>query len=409
MAKRTYERYGFLLGLVALALFKLWVVHTEEIYGSSTVYDALWYVGSAKHWYWGAPYSWTAFVRPCAYPLFIAVMHFCGVPLRIAIELMQMAGCAVLIAAFRKAGVSRLLCVLIFAAMILHPATLTFNNDSMSDSFYTAILPLALGGSLLTLLTRKFIHAAWTGIPFAVLWNTREESFLIPVALAVVLGLALLQGRTNAFYRKVARQINRACDEGRIPSRRVLSSFLDPGAVARLYLVPGSILRIAKLFLFRHQKRMVRDDTNLEPWMRSLYEEMVFRRPPNPDGSNEVVIPDTISDKLAVAVQSAIRAYYVYFFVGLAWAGLAAFLFMLCFFRRLRVSDPGITILVLLGATVVTRLLFFSFLDATWWMAGYERYLFPVMPLTSCSFLLLIYQAFARWRSRHVSSSPAHT
>jgi hypothetical protein len=546
MVRRILHQYGLLLGLVALALFKLWIVHPEEIYGSSTEYDALWYVGSAKHWYWGAPYSWTAFVRPCAYPVFIAVMHFCGVPLRIAIELMQMAGYAVLIAAFRKAGVPRLLCGLIFAAMILHPATLTFNNDSMSDSFYTAILPLALGGSLLTLVTRKFIHAAWTGIAFAVLWNTREESFLIPVILAVIVGLALLQRRTapnrkahfvfwlkrigvvtgtlallltaiysanyrvfrsfaksdmssppferafkallrikptssrryiavdtealrlayevspafaqlkpqfeasagrnwtdpafsslgireygpwfmwafrnmtanagyyrdpvstNSFYRKIARQINRACDEGRIPSRLVLSSFLDPGAVARLHLVPESIPRIAKLFLFRHQKRMVRDDTNLEPWMRSLYEEMVFRRPPNPDGSNEVVIPDTISARLAIAVHYAIGAYYVYFFIGLAWAGLAAFLFLLRFFHRLRVSDPVITALVLLGATIGTRLLFFSFLDATWWMAGYERYLFPVMPLTSCFFLVLIYQAFATWRSRNGFSSPAH-
>ena len=85
------RRHGFLLGLLAVGFFKLWIVHTEEIYGSSAEYDHLWYVGSAKHWYWGAPYSWTAFVRPCAYPLFIAVVHFFGIPLRVAIELAQMA------------------------------------------------------------------------------------------------------------------------------------------------------------------------------------------------------------------------------------------------------------------------------------------------------------------------------
>src|SRR6266403_1369787 len=159
MMSRTWQRYYFLFGLLALALLKLWVVHTEEIYGSSTEYDALWYVGSAKHWYWGAPYSWTAFVRPCAYPLFIAIVHFCGVPLRIGIELAQIAGYAVLIAALRRAAVPRGLCLVIFALMILHPASLIYNNGSMSDSFYTAILPLALAGSLFTLLTRKFFHA----------------------------------------------------------------------------------------------------------------------------------------------------------------------------------------------------------------------------------------------------------
>jgi hypothetical protein len=41
-----------------------------------------------------------------------------------------------------------------------------------------------------------------------------------------------------------------------------------------------------------------------------------------------------------------------------------------------------------------------AFLDATWCRADYERYIFPVMPLTSCFLILLIYQAFTTWR-RH--------
>jgi hypothetical protein len=36
-------------------------------------------------------------------------------------------------------------------------------------------------------------------------------------------------------------------------------------------------------------------------------------------------------------------------------------------------------------------------------MAGYDRYLVPVMPLTSCFFILLIYRAIAVWRG-NVSS-----
>lgn len=531
--KAILRRHGFLLGLLALGFFKLWIVHTEEIYGSSTEYDALWYVSSAKHWYWGATYGWTAFVRPCAYPLFIAVVHLLGIPLRIAIELAQLAGFAVLIAALRKAAVPRALCLVLFALMILHPASLRFNNDSMSDSFYTAILPLALGGSLITLFTKKFVHAVWTGAAYAVLWNTREESFLIPLILVVVFALAVWQQRdgqtrtghfvfwlkrtgalagtlmvlvtavysanyaafhsfaksdlssasfekafkallrinpshsrrfiavnvealrvafevsptfaqlkphfeaptgrmwtnpafdtlgirefgpwfmwalrnmtanagyykdpvsTNAFYRKVAREINQACDEGRIPSRLVVSSFLDPGALSRIRYLPRSIPPIAKLFLFRHQKVMVRADTNLVPWMDSLYQEMVLRPPqPRIDDSNAVVIPNTISARLAVAVHNFIGASYVYVFIGLAWAGLAAFVCLIFFFRRWRVSDPRITSLVLLGTTIAVRLVFFSFLDATWWMSGYERYVFPIMPLSTCFFILLIYEAW---------------
>jgi hypothetical protein len=531
--KAIIRRHGFLLGILALGFFKLWIVHTEEIYGSSAEYDHLWYVGSARHWYWGATYSWTGFVRPCAYPLFIAVVHFCGIPLRIAIELAQMAGYGVFIAALRRAGLPRALCLIIFALMILHPASLLFNNHSMSDSFYAAILPLALGGSLLTLFTRKFSHAVWTGVAYAVLWNTREESFLIPIILAVFFLLALLQRRdartrkehlvfwlkrtgavagtlivlatvvysanyrafrsfaksdmsspafesafkallrikpsyslryiavnmealrlayaasptfaqlkpqfealagrnwtnpafdtlgvreygpwfmwalrnmtanagyyrdpvsTNAFYRKVSREINQACNEGRIPSRLVVSGFLDPGAVSRIRYLPRSIGRIAKLFLFRHQKVMIRADTNLVPWMSELYEEMVFRQPqPRIDASNAVVIPNTVSARLAVAVQNFIGGYYVYLFIALTWAALAAFLILLVFIRRWRASEPRIITLLLLGAAIVTRLVFFSFLDATWWMAGYQRYVFPIMPLSACFFILLIYEAW---------------
>ena len=531
------QRYGLLLGLLILSLFKLWLVHTEEIYGSSTEYDALWYVGSAKHWYWGTPYGWIGFVRPCAYPLFIAVNHFLGIPLRIAIELVQMASYAIFIWALRRAGVPRVLCFFIFALTIVHPAGLLFNNHSMSDSFYAAILPLALGGALLALVTRKVLHAAWTGIAFAILWNTREESFLILLILAVFFLLALVQRRdtqtrqahfvfwlkrtgaivaalgvlvatvyaanfrafhsfaksdlstaafegafkallrikpsdtvrysavtrealhlayeaspsfsrlkphlespvvqnwtvpfferfgvhefgpwfmwalrnatlnagyykdpvsTNAFYRQVAREINQACDEGRIPSRFVVASFLDPSALSRIRYLPRSVGRIAKLFLFRYQKGMFRADTDLMPWMDNLYQEMVFRQPqPQINASNVVVIPNTISARLAVAVQNFIGGGYVYLYIVLAWAGLAAFLLLLWFHRRWRLSDPLIA-LALLGATIVTRLVFFAFLDATWWMGGWERYLFPVMPLSTCFFVLLIYEAIIVWRS----------
>jgi hypothetical protein len=206
---------------------------------------------------------------------------------------------------------------------------------------------------------------------------------------------------TNAFYRKIAREINQACDEGRVPSRLVVSGFLDPGAVSRIRYLPRSIGRIAKLFLFRHQKVMVRADTNLMPWMSELYEEMVFRRPqPRIDASNAVVIPNTVSARLAVEVQNFIGSYYVYLFIALTWAALAAFLILLIFIRRWRLNEPRIITLLLLGAAIVTRLVFFSFLDATWWMAGYERYVFPIMPLSACFFVLLIYEAIAVWRKR---------
>src|ERR1700716_3948978 len=130
------RRHGLELGLLVLILFKLWLVHTEDIYGSATEYDALWYVGSAKNWYWGSEYSWTAFVRPPAYPLFIAAVHLLNIPLRTGIELMQMAGYLAVVAGLRKAGVPPSTCLVSYAVMTLHPGSFQLNNVTMADTFY---------------------------------------------------------------------------------------------------------------------------------------------------------------------------------------------------------------------------------------------------------------------------------
>jgi hypothetical protein len=537
------RRHGFTLGLAFLIFLRLWLVHTEDIYGSSTEYDALWYVGSAKNWYWGAPYSWTAFVRPPAYPLFIAVVHATGIPLRIAIELLQISAFLVLISAFRRAAVPGVVSLLAFAVMLLHPATIEHNNYTMSESFYTAILPLALGGLLLMLFTRKLSHALWAGFALAILWNTREESFLIPVLLAVVFAIGVIERRkataswktsfsvwwkpasallsvlavlvlavnaanyrafggfaksefnsapykaifkallrikpsriqryiavpveslekayevsptfarlrpqfegelgrnwqnptretlgisefgpwfmwalrgvanytgsihtdpasANAFYRTAAAEINQACDEGRVPSRFVLSSFLDPGALTFLKYMPESWGKIAALFFVPRPRLTTHEDTNLVPWMRALYAEMTGRRPvPLKLRGPQRVGPIS---RLSAKVEDFIGKNYHYFLIALVVAGSAAALLLLRYFRQLHLADRLNAVLVILGATIFVRITFFAFLDATWWMAGYDRYLVPVMPLASCFFILLIYRAVTIWRSSHAAGN----
>jgi hypothetical protein len=540
---RRDSRRGFAIGLGLLILFRFWLVQTEDIYGSSTEYDALWYLGSAKNWYWGTPYSWTAFVRPPAYPLFIALVHASGIPLRLAIELLQIGGYLVLIVAFRRAAVPRAVCLLAFAVMVLHPATFQQNNYTLSDTFYAGMLPLAIGGLLLVLFTRKPVHALWTGFALAILWNTREESFLIPVMLAVFFGLGLIRQRSetgswkasmaswlkpaglllgmlallilavnaanyrafhnfaksefnsrpykdvfkamlrikpsrvqrfiavpnesvlkafelsptfarlkpqfeaelgrnwqnpvretlgiseygpwfmwalrsvaaktglhtdpataNQFYSTAAAEINRALDEGRAPSRFVLSSFLDPEAFTFFEYLPESWRKMAEYFFMPRPRISVHEDTNLTPWMRALYDEMTGRRlvPLEIRGRGRVGPVARLSAKM----EDFIGRNYRVLLAGVVVAGLMAALILLPYFRQLRLTEPLNAALLLLAATILLRVTFFAFLDATWWMAGYDRYLVPVMPLTSCFFVLLIYRAIAVWR-RGSSLSPA--
>jgi hypothetical protein len=165
--------------LATVIAFKLWLVHDEEIVGSATQFDALWYVRSASHWYWGTPYGWVSFIRPCAYPLWIALVHLLHLPLRLAIELLQLGGALVLTIALRRLGVSRPLALLSFALIALHPAGYQLNDYSMSDTFYAGGLWYVLGGLLLTMASGRWWLAMLTGLAIAILWNTREEGLLL--------------------------------------------------------------------------------------------------------------------------------------------------------------------------------------------------------------------------------------
>ncbi|MEP6975976.1 MAG: hypothetical protein ABI897_11005 [Spartobacteria bacterium] len=183
--RHSLPRWVFYLLLALTIAFKLWLVQGEEIVGSATQYDALWYVRSASHWYWGTTYDWIAFIRPSAYPLWIAVVHLLHLPLRLAIELLQIGGGLTLLFAFRKLGVNRWSCLAGFLLLCLHPMSFQQNDYTMSDTFYAALFWYVVGGLLLTLATRNGWSALATGVAIAILWHTREEGILLLALLAL--------------------------------------------------------------------------------------------------------------------------------------------------------------------------------------------------------------------------------
>jgi hypothetical protein len=197
----------------------------------------------------------------------------------------------------------------------------------------------------------------------------------------------------NRFYRDVAAEINRACDEGRVPTRFVLSTFLDPGALASIRYLPQSFPRIAGLFLQQYETIADRDDAILTPSQRSLYDEMTGRR-----------AHPTRAKRKSEALENFIGRYHPSFVIGMSVVACAALLIIVWHWRRIRLGSILNSVLVLLAASILLRVTLFSYLDATWWIGGYERYLFPVMPLYSCFLVLLIYQAWVIWRNRDLAS-----
>lgn len=647
-ARQNIAGSGFAIALLLLSLFKLWLIHGEEIYLSAEAYDASWYLMAAKHWFWGAPYSHMAFIRPPAYPLWIALVHLWAIPLRTAIELLQMAGYLILIAGLRQAGLARAVSIFVYAALILHPASFQLNNLIRPDSFYAAMLALAFGGLIFTVLSARIRHALWTGLAFALLWNAREESFLLLFAPATFFGVAWMQRRSTTkswseafrpfrvpmsvllgvaafgalavdtanycafhgfakseisspsfkaayrallrikpeqvqrfipvssdalarayqasptfaqlrpqlegeigrrwqgvtldklgiqqgiaagwlvwalreaaepagayrtaktadqFYRQIAAEINRACNEGRIPTRPVFFSFIDPGAIHMWREIPRSFTKIAGLFAQRYQVSRQREggEIPISDAQRALFEDMTSRRVArsrlgtlqivgsvsrpadpvklvafrNPEGKIEaatdrlsssaagiakalvrenvqneqeftlrlelsrsrtprgdlIVMTQSgaafsgaagavlagkalltnaltgemlpcrmLSKKLsipkerAIAWENFIGKYYAPFLLVLSALAVIGAMTLFIRSRAVRWTDPLYAVLISLAAVIVSRVVFFSFLDATAWPGG-VRYLFPVMTLYSAFAIVLISQAFREGRN----------
>ena len=195
----------FVLGIALCVIFKFWLIQSEEIFGQPAVYDTLWYLNAANHCYWDATYSWTAFLRPPGYPLFIALLRALGIPLRLGIEGFQIAGYAFLIYALRRAGLPRLGCLALFAAALFHPCSFQVNNRVFSDTFYAGALVIFVAALILALVAEGVIVSILVGISCAVVWVTRDETVLLLPLLATWMLLLFVRKSVDTNWLQAAR------------------------------------------------------------------------------------------------------------------------------------------------------------------------------------------------------------
>jgi hypothetical protein len=516
-------RLWFALSLIALALFRLSLVHNEEIAGSATEYDALWYVTSAKYWYWNTPYSWSAFVRPPAYPLWLAVVHAVHIPQRLAIELLQLSGWLLLVVMFRRIGIPRWLCLISFAALSLQPASFLYFDFTMSDNFYAALLSFLLAGFIgMTFGPFRIGMSILSGVTLAALWLARDESVLLLLVSAIWLLLSLvflrkefavwretwvrirkpaatfalvaavlissayavslrtfgafaksdtasrsfqslihallrikptetprfvsmpmenfrrafeisptfaqlkpeLEGATGeawrietrnrvgakneigigwmmwairqaasrvgvhdtpskaaSFYKQAAGEIERACNEKRVPTRFVVGGYLDPLTLNGWRFLPKSFARVARVFVARYGVGPFRDDPILRPEQKQIYDEITLRRGDRTEGNSG----------LATNLEAFIGRNYRFFVWALLDFGVASLIVLSV---RSTTTQPAVNfVILLLAATIASRVTLFAVLDATAFAGDDQRFLIPVMPLFSVMLLLIIYQA----------------
>jgi hypothetical protein len=172
------------LGKLAILVVLLRVVlisHDEIV---ATVSDEQEYMVLAKSWYYHAVPE--LYFRLPVYPLFVALTSTTGLPLRLVIELVQIASYALLAAALRRCGFSRWAVFAVFAWMTLSHESAGWNNYSITETLYLAVTFAALALGLLWLCDGRWKQGLGCGLLLALLLNLREER-IIGVAMGGLL------------------------------------------------------------------------------------------------------------------------------------------------------------------------------------------------------------------------------
>ena len=183
------------------------------------------------------------------------------------------------------------------------------------------------------------------------------------------------------FFTRAAREINAACDDGRLPTRFVLDGFLDPfvqsGGLRRL---PASAGRVAARVFAQWPVKPLAEDSLLTKDETHLYDQMTLRRSPGSEPR----------DGAAPSVERFIGRYHWVAIILLHTLTAAAVIYLLLSKKSVKEYRGLICAIVLLAGAVFLRAALLAWLDATAFDATQDRFLFPILPLWSVVLVLVI-------------------
>lgn len=183
------------------------------------------------------------------------------------------------------------------------------------------------------------------------------------------------------FFTRAAREINSACDDGRLPTRFVLDGFLDPfaqnGGLRRL---PASAGRVAARVFAQWPVMPLSDDATLTKDEAQLYDQMTLRRSPGAESHRDT----------AVFLERLIGRYHWVVIVLLHTFAAGALVYLLLSRRSIKEDRGIICAITLLAGAVFLRAALLAWLDATAFDATQDRFLFPIFPLWSVVLVLVI-------------------
>lgn len=149
---------------------------------------------------WLGPYSASTLASGPVTPIWIALMHFLGVPLLLSLHALHVGACVLCMMAFKRLSDRRGFLVLVFGLLLFNPLTLdyAFAASAVHLSLEYSLALALLGVSLIAFLDLigSGTTSKCTGILFCVLlflyWNNDSGRFWVVIYLAVLVLFAYI-------------------------------------------------------------------------------------------------------------------------------------------------------------------------------------------------------------------------
>jgi hypothetical protein len=186
----------FCLVCCLLAIAKMVIVSREEIVARELYHDDLWHILAAARGYWlGGGYTHMSFIHLPVYSLWIDLVYFTGVPLRIATEILFLAASFMFAVSLSRVGINKIYCCIAYCLMVFHPASFQLFNYTLAEMLYAPLFLLALAFVVMMWAKRGqehcFRYAVGVGISFSLLWNLRKENVLILGLIFLIIVMAV--------------------------------------------------------------------------------------------------------------------------------------------------------------------------------------------------------------------------
>ena len=196
--------------IIILISVRFWMVDSIDLIATRTPHDDYLFINLAKNilgGQWLGPYDHYTLIKGPGYPLFIAVVHYLGLPLLFAQQLLYSLFSILVVVALRPLVNGRLLLMAVFALVLLNPFMHLYPavgrvmrlGLSMPLVLVTFTCMFGLVSRVRGSLKSKILWSSGLGLFFSYLWFTREEGIWMVPSMGVTLLLFLL---ADAIYSK---------------------------------------------------------------------------------------------------------------------------------------------------------------------------------------------------------------